>query len=626
MPLTTEQRAALWEDDGSPRRGHIIVSARPGTGKTSTVTEYCVSLVDSWSSAYSPWQGMAMLSYTNVAKDELEANVCRTGRGHRLLSAPNFVGTIDSFVNQYLFLPFGAAYMGCDGRPSLVGEPHVMWQATWSQKQNRPHDAFSPVFFDCYSVDQLGDPIRIDANPRKTSEQYSRSAPEPTPRNRKKILNTKKYIWSSGLALQSDANFIAYTTLRESETLTRALVRRFPVIVVDEAQDMTAVQHAIFDHLQAFGQQHIVLIGDEYQAIYEWNTARPQLFTEKRSNRDWLPKTILQTFRCGPAICGVLTAMADDDVTLEPAPSGRSVSYTEVVQVRTFEKEVEQSDLVSAIDEMAAYLSTRTAHAGENEPKTIAIVSRGQSDVSLLQSYVTKSRPSTNDRIEWGDALTKPYLRVVHHLASGNIFDAVRSYELVLTRAGTFESVSDMRVEMCKLWGTDQFGYREALFSDLTKIDQNWGVGDDLTIAQCVKSCETELVGIPNRRRWLIRQDCAIFQSIAKQSQDRTLSQIFVSGEDRVTFQYAPFEGLNLVFSTVHGVKGETYDGVIFHTRESTSSCGCATPKRKWTETLKHPLNACENKRIAYVAISRAAQILYILTPEASKSVWERLT
>ncbi|MCA1606556.1 MAG: hypothetical protein LC775_14060, partial [Acidobacteria bacterium] len=71
--------------------------------------------------------GMAVLSYTNVAKDELEAKICQRSVASGLLSTPHFVGTIDSFINQYVFLPFGSRRMGyTGGRPRLVGEP------TWS--------------------------------------------------------------------------------------------------------------------------------------------------------------------------------------------------------------------------------------------------------------------------------------------------------------------------------------------------------------------------------------------------------------------------------------------------------------------------------------------------------------
>lgn len=123
MPLIDEQLAALWDADGSPLRQPTLVSARPGTGKTTTVTEYCISLVETWRNHYAPWQGMAILSYTNVAKHELERKIRERGTANALLSAPHFVGTLDAFLNRNIFLPFGAEQMGyAGGRPKLVGE------------------------------------------------------------------------------------------------------------------------------------------------------------------------------------------------------------------------------------------------------------------------------------------------------------------------------------------------------------------------------------------------------------------------------------------------------------------------------------------------------------------------
>ena len=130
MSLTSEQRSALWKIDGSPTRGWTVVSARPGTGKTTTVAEYCIDLADRWRD-YKPWQGIAVLSFTNVARRELEHRFSRRGKANQLLASPHFVGTIDAFINQFIFLPFGAHEMGfTGGRPMLVGQPYSFWRAT----------------------------------------------------------------------------------------------------------------------------------------------------------------------------------------------------------------------------------------------------------------------------------------------------------------------------------------------------------------------------------------------------------------------------------------------------------------------------------------------------------------
>ena len=113
MALTQDQRNSLWDNSGQPVRGLRLLSARPGTGKTTTLTEYCIDVAKLWRSKYQPWQGMAIVSYTNVAKDELEFKIRHLGKANILLKSPNFVGTLDAFVNQQLFLPYGAPIMKC---------------------------------------------------------------------------------------------------------------------------------------------------------------------------------------------------------------------------------------------------------------------------------------------------------------------------------------------------------------------------------------------------------------------------------------------------------------------------------------------------------------------------------
>src|SRR5260370_9631251 len=337
MPLTPEQRDTLWEASGSPFRGHRIVSARPGTGKTTTLTGYCIDVVSDWRHRYAPWQGMAIVSYTNVAKDELEQKIRRLGKAKCLLSSPYFVGTIDACLNQFLFLPCGARYMSYAGaRPRLVGEPYGQWRPSWSLVNGKPNDASSPLFFDCYSLGLGGAPFRTDAVPRKIGNKFV-PAPNVSSANSGKIIKMKEYVWAQGYALQNDANYIAFSILASSGALTRSFVGRFPVFVIDEAQDMTEVQHALIDHLKNSGQKQIVLMGDEYQAIYEWNTAQPQLFITKKADEGWNGRTIAGTFRCSPAICTVLTNMTADSAVLSPVSTGQNKSYSEAGQVRNYD-------------------------------------------------------------------------------------------------------------------------------------------------------------------------------------------------------------------------------------------------------------------------------------------------
>lgn len=630
MPLIDEQRNALWSADGSPLTGRTVVSARPGTGKTTTVTEYCIDLVERWSGTYQPWQGMAVLSYTNVAREELAEKIRRRGTAGSLLNAPHFVGTIDAFVNQYIFLPFGAAQMGYTaGRPKLVGEPYSVWrtppdiEADWPNKIGK-----KPLLFDCYTLDADDFPIVVDRVPRTFKLPYPQAATDPTMSNAKPIRLMKQHIWSYGLATQSDASYLAYKVLVASPVLTRSLMRRFPVLVIDEAQDMTAVQHALLSHLIAAGQEHVVLVGDEYQAIYEWNTAKPSLFTARKAETGWLPNSLSETFRCSPAICAALAGMTADGEAVRVAATGKNRNYSEPVQVRNYHAADEKPGVLSSLGEIAKTLTGLPPHDDNHEFKTIAVVGRAGDHASRLQAYFAGGRSLPKEAPEWAERLTRDYLRVVHCLNSGDLHAAFSAYEVLLFRAGDYRTKEEMRRALAAEWSSgdaDPLAYRRTMVGDLKKIEKLAG-GVDVTISAAAGMCGADLVAAPASLLRKIQTDCAAFGK-AKQGQDRTLSALFAAKDERVYVPHPDYPDVRFVFSTIHGVKGETYDGVVFYTRAETDNCSCpqGVRGRKWSKILTHSLAECEHKRLAYVAMSRAAQVLFILAPDESVPVWGAL-
>jgi hypothetical protein len=631
MSLTREQRKALWLSDGSPFAGHAAVSARPGTGKTTTVTEYCIDLSERWSEGHKPWQGMAVLSYTNVAREELAARIRKRGTAGALLNNPHFVGTIDAFVNQYIFLPFGAGQMEyAGGRPTLVGEPYSVWRAPQEMERDWPQNLKrKPLLFDCYTLDADDFPLVVDRVPRTFRLQYPQAAKEPTKGSAKDIRLMKRHIWSYGLATQADANYLAYMTLVSSPLLTRSLVARFPVLVIDEAQDMTAVQHALLSHLIVAGQHHVVLVGDEYQAIYEWNTAKPSLFTARKAEKGWISPAISETFRCSPAVCKVLGSMTPDGEAVRVASVGKNRHYSQPVQVKRYDAADERSDILAALDDMAKSLTGSEPHDNDEGIKTVAVVGRAGHHASRIQAFFAGKDSLSTVAPEWAQVLTREYLRVVHSLVENDLFAAFAAYETLLYRASDYRTKDEMRRSLADEWASgdaDPLVYRRILVGDLAKIQDRVSVGEDVRISDAADSCEVDLTAMPAKLLRRIGADCTAFAK-SKQSQDQMLSGLFAAKDERVLFAHPSYEDVRFVFSTIHGVKGETYDGVIFYTRAETDACNCpkGTSARKWTKILTHDLAECEHKRLAYVALSRAAQVLYVLAPDESVSGWSSL-
>lgn len=634
MPLTREQKAALWapEPDCTPVTSLTVVSARPGTGKTTTVTEYCIDVVEGWRHTYRPWQGMAVLSYTNVARQELVEKIRKRGTATSLLNAPHFVGTIDAFVNQHVFLPFGAAQMGFGGgRPKLVGEPYGLWrppseiEAAWPTNLKR-----KPLLFDCYTLDVDDFPLVTDRVPRTFKLKVPIAAKEPSTANAKDVQLMKRHVWTHGLATQSDANYLAYKTLAASPILTRSLVRRFPVLVIDEAQDMTAVQHALLSHLVSAGMRHVVLVGDEYQAIYEWNTAKPSLFTARKTENGWLPRPLSETFRCSPAICAALASMTPGEETVKVAAEGKNRDYSEPIHVRGYDKTNEGPAILAAFDEIAKMLTGLTPHDNADGLKTVAVIGRAGGDAPRLQTYFTGDTTRPAAAPEWQHRLTRDYLRVVHCLTAGQLYAAFAAYEGLLFSAGDYRTKGEMRRTLAEQWASgeaDPLLYRRAIARDLRVIEAEVKLGADLSISGATGLCEVNLAAVPAPLLAKFRRDCAAFGSSAKRSQDRMLSTLFVAKDERTYFPHRDYPDARFVFSTIHGVKGETYDGVVFYTKAKSDTCSCPPGSKSpvWSKILTHNLGECEHKRLAYVALSRAAQVLFILAPDDSLPAWRAL-
>lgn len=301
--LNSDQKASLWDESGSLiKKGNIKITARPGTGKTNTITEYCVDYSSVWAEEHSPYEGMAILSYTNVAKNEIEGKIKTRSKGHELLRYPHYIGTFDSFVNQFILLPFSSRVLDFQGRPSLIGEPFTPDKAINKSVRNppRPISYFDESYYSyksSYGVDEklflIGGEVKRKENGSvdvwddpwkmtisywfKVNGEYGARSEELHKEKQKNIL--------MGRLTQADANYFAFRILKENSDILRLVTSRFKSIIVDEAQDMTEVQHAILDLLSSSesNADSCIIIGDDAQAIYEWNTARPDLFVTSLS-------------------------------------------------------------------------------------------------------------------------------------------------------------------------------------------------------------------------------------------------------------------------------------------------------------------------------------------------------
>lgn len=92
-----------------------------------------------------------------------------------------------------------------------------------------------------------------------------------------------------------------YRTLAEQPGILRALVRRYPHILIDEAQDIGTTHQAIIEQLVGAGCQ-VSLIGDPNQGIYEFAGANGVFLTQYGQREGVNGLSLTRNFRSVPAI------------------------------------------------------------------------------------------------------------------------------------------------------------------------------------------------------------------------------------------------------------------------------------------------------------------------------------
>ena len=181
------------QQDAINESGKFVLRACPGSGKTYTVAHRLAKRLGEWSR---PRAGIATLSFTNVAHEEISRQLQSLALAP-VPPYPHFLGTIDSFVNTWIFLPFGHLVMACQNRPAIVGLYANVWNPVgnewaWGKRE-------------CYRQCRLLD-FTYDINGKLTNVRGDRKN---CPYGWTQCTKLKRRFVKKGYANQSDANFWA---------------------------------------------------------------------------------------------------------------------------------------------------------------------------------------------------------------------------------------------------------------------------------------------------------------------------------------------------------------------------------------------------------------------------------
>lgn len=223
----------------------IDVQAFPGSGKTTLLVAKLALLVKKWKKTNA---GICVLSHTNVAREEIENKLGKSEIGKRLLSYPHFIGTVHSFFDTFVALP----WLRSNGYEINLIESDMVLEFRWNMLDNRIKYSLQKNYKDkniCQFVERIGN-INWDKNGKIKDSIMD-------------IINKSHKV---GIFTFNEMMLYAQYALSNCSTISEIIQNRFPILFVDEAQDTDEFQWMMIN--QAFGDGIRQGFGDSNQAIY----------------------------------------------------------------------------------------------------------------------------------------------------------------------------------------------------------------------------------------------------------------------------------------------------------------------------------------------------------------------
>ncbi len=548
--------------DASNLRGSTVLVACPGAGKTRIVGARASLL--SAELDLSGWAGVAAITFTKAAAEEIRSVY------HHIFGSdvqpPHYIGTLDSFLYRYIFNPFGHLVLGKPEQPAELVPP----------KSDRLDNVFRGYQYAAlHGVPKDKYTYRATGEIRPVSQKPALSNAVATMKKQMKLRN---------LATIQDADFFALQVLRARPKVAKLIARRFPFIMVDEAQDCSDVQMAIVDELTSSGHKEIMLVGDPFQAIYQFREAEPKLLLEKTRDKKWKSYPLPDTHRCRSEIVRFINA-----TVCEKDPARR--------YLRAASADVQGAVRVIDVDDPKqigeAFIAECYAHG----------ISAIEKDVAII--YGSHTSKMSRERVQ-RDQIEKLFqtLNREHHAAL-----AVATQQVLLGKpADALKKATELFCWLLYNKSTHEVQRQRIGMERLHTLTPGiWKFCKNLPDAGLVLS---EWIAWSNRKLDAFlrehRIDRGFQMHLSAQVGDKKeipLKTLLVGESDYAT-------GLPVTVANVHQMKGRTFKAVLVYLEKGEQKMLSSGNLMKLLSGKKPFAKMSEYDRCLYVAITRGEQLL----------------
>jgi len=557
-------------------RGHCVVLAGPGSGKTKTLTAAMTRCL--LEDVIEP-RGVACITYNNECALELEGRLSRMG-----IEASDriFIGTVHSFALAQVISPYAHCVF-----PDWPTELRIATQAEARAAVEEAYEA---------TLDEGGDPHdRWKFASTKRKRDVDRTKPEWLGTNPELAAFIESYegkLRGRGLIDFDDMPLLAFRMVREHAWIRDALRAQFPVLFVDEYQDLGHALHELVLTLCFEAGIRLFAVGDTDQSVYGFTGANPELLESLTKRQDVKTLRLRFNYRSGQEIIHAsMTALGEERgykardgapkssilfkgvpggidaqakfviETLVPEISGRGVALD---QIAVLYRNFNQGNALAAAA-MVANLPVVRAD-------TQALVRRNSRFSRLLESCARWVVGG------WADA-DPPFRRLARDAAT-----------LVYGHSASDEERSQLEIELVSFLSST--------------------VGRELDANAWLSEFRASLVAAWRSRARTAEDDWAAIDEMIK----RTLPGAAEAGLSLAAFSGRVGGTGRLNLSTFHSAKGREFDvAILFGVNNGEIP--------SWRDE-KRPADLRELRRLFYVGITRARRELYLVFQKDGHSPW----
>ena len=589
----------------------VDVSAYPGSGKTTVLLAKLKLLADRM--PLENGTGICVLSHTNVAVDEIRNRL--SNYTDKLFSYPNYIGTIQSFVDKFVTMPYLRTIAGRNVQvvDNLTFAQHMLNK----MKTVSMYRALNYVTKNSFETGrQYAD--RVDF----TQALYIRDDGSLCVGNQKKKLagpdkdSAKQYnmlisdlLIEEGIIRYQDAYFYAKLAIGNlQEEYTDLFSSRFQYVFVDEYQDCDNVQCQAIDLIFDSKKCVVIKIGDPDQAIYN---------SERNEGVEWIPQNgclpITTSCRYSQKIADVICKLKRNNESIVT-----SLGKTKIKPVLLV---FDIKGINSVLREFINLLGKYEILDSKGVYKAIGAIKKEDSSGLKIGSYWSEFDGSVKKQSEYNYWVLLD--EIIKELSKGKLYKVEQLVRKLLCQVFHYAKIkNDVSGKEFSTATIKKF-----LYDEYRNIYRQWIY--DLSELQNIEREAIDYIMRYNVNELLKTMNFQvkdIFDCLPKYFLDEVTVVSKAEKYEKNIF-VDPLSGCRIEFDTIHGVKGETHDATLYleTDRRGASDLSRILPYYGVGKIGESPLYDYSRK-LAYVGMSRPKNLLCVAmqskTYEKSKDIF----